>query len=122
MNKGAAAPVIQIEGMKNAILVLGLWLAGAPTFVASACCVPERPEPTSCGGCGEAESKQACCVTTIAPADTLAELPSGPDPVLQVAEEAPVLTIVLFAVPHRIESRVLTSDLPLYLRHRTLLI
>lgn len=108
--------------MKSVVLVLGIWLAGAPSFVASACCVPERPEPTSCGGCGETEPRQACCLTNIAPADTLAELPSGPDTAVQVFEESPLATIAHIAVTHRTESRIVAPDLPLYLRHRTLLI
>jgi hypothetical protein len=108
--------------MKSAILVLGVWLAGVPSLVAAACCAPEAAKLTSCGGCGESESQRACCVSNVAPADTPAELPSGPEAVPQVVEEAPLAALTAYANRSLAEEVERPSDIPLYLRHRTLLI
>lgn len=108
--------------MKSAIIVLGLWLAGAPNVVASACCAPEASRPASCGGCGETESKQACCVTNVAPADAVADIPSGADAVSPLVEDAPIFPLAVIAVSRPTTSGATSLHVPLYLRHRTLLI
>ena len=114
--------------MKVAVLVLGLWLAGAPGVVTQACLPEVASQKADCGSCGgQTGSDTSCCITVKAQKDVEAAVPKNDLPEKPAPMEFVVVETGTTSWPEAIDHAIRLAGVraegpPLFLRYEVLLI